>query len=223
MTLKLRIVLATFVALLAGCGGGLIVFGHVVREGNGTSGTKPDSTTVAQPQGSAPTSSQSAATPAGAATATPRAWVKEVTLSIEPKAAERVAADSRFDADALRGAIEAELRSRRLLDSAEAQDTSTTVTISIENYDLHADTNFAIFGSTPYTGALEGTLVRRDERGETSAVSRIEAHAALSVPADGEAKNLLAPLYRQFAVAVADTLTGRHTPPNAERQLPPPD
>ena len=149
--------------------------------------------------------------------------MKEVTLSIDPKAAERVAADSRFDADALRDAVEAELQSRKLPDISESQGTSATVAISIENYELRADTNFVIFGSTPYTGALEGTLVRRDERGETLAVSRVEAHAALSVPADGEAKNLLAPLYRQFAVAVADTLTGSHVPPNAERQLPPPD
>ena len=149
--------------------------------------------------------------------------MKEVTVSIEPKAAERVAADSRFDADTLRDAIQAELQSRTLPDTAELQDASTTVAISIENYDLRADTNFVIFGSTPYTGALEGTLVRRDEHGETLAVSRVEAHAALSVPADGEAKNLLAPLYRQFAVAVADTLTGSRVPPNAERQLPPSD
>lgn len=146
--------------------------------------------------------------------------VKSVTLSIAPELANKVAADSRFDRQALIDAIKIELQSRKLLDSSDSN-TAPMLSIYIDNYDLHATTNFSIFGAKPHTGTLAGNLMLSDEQGESTPISHIEAYSRISVPENGGDKNLLQPLYRDFAVTVANSLTGIHSQTSADREQPP--
>jgi len=238
------------VMVLSGCGE-VTVFGHVVREGNQKTEVKEESSssssTTSATTAAVSSSSHSAAsktptapvippvaaaqpqTPAGPAkiatsTAEPtRATnhqVKAVTLSIATEVTNKTSTDSRFDSKVLLETIEAELQSRKLLDTSDSQ-TATTLAIYIDNYDLHATTNFSIFGAKPHTGTLAGNLMLTNEQGESTPVSHVEAYSRISVPESGEDKNLLQPLYRDFAVTVANSLVGTHTATNAERNQPP--
>jgi hypothetical protein len=146
--------------------------------------------------------------------------IKTVTLSIAPEMMDKMAKDSRFNKKALIDAIQSELQSRKLLDTSDSQ-TGTTLSIYIDNYDLHATTNFVIFGVRPHTGTLAGNLALRDEQGEATPVSHVEAYSRISVPESGEDQKLLQPLYHEFAVTVANSLGGTHVPTSIERDQPP--
>ncbi len=262
MMLRIQIALLLTVVLLAGCGE-VIIFGHVVREGNKSTEVKPESPPPAPPATNpisatdpVTTTTPAAAvsepvapapvTPANKTTApiantpptSPAApnsapavinqpvkvptiqRVKEVSLSVTSKAVEKVAKNSRFNANALLDAIKAELQSRNLFDAASLQ-AGGTLEISIDDYELHPNTNFVIFGATPNTGTLAGNVISHDENANALSTHHIETQTRISIPESGEAKNLLQPLYHEFAVAVADSLTGIHTVTSAERDQPP--
>jgi len=244
MVVKGLIALLFVSLLLTGCGE-VTVFGHVVREGNKGTEVKPESTTTTPSQASAstPTATLSkvvtTVAPTESTTQTPvvtpttansnpgtvsqsaKATIAQpmnaVTLSIAPEVAGILTKDSRFNANALLNAIKLELQSRKLLNASDSSP-SFTLEIYIDHYDLHANTNFVMFGSTPHTGTLAGNLLLRDEQGDTVPLSHLEAYSRISVPETGDPKNLLQPLYLEFSVAVANSLGGTHTRSGATRE-----
>jgi hypothetical protein len=131
----------------------------------------------------------------------------------------KTSADSRFNSKVLLDAINAELQSRKLLDSTDSKD-GTTLAIYIDNYDLHATTNFSIFGSRPHTGTLAGNLTLNDET-KSITVAHIEAYSRISIPETGEDQNVLHPLYHDFAVTVANSIAGTQAKTSAELDQPP--
>lgn len=253
MTSRIQIVLLLALVLLSGCGE-VIVFGHVVREGNKSAGSAASSSAASAPAATdtkavAPAAASTAA-PAttAAATATtqtstpttgqavpetvagssaPVATVKPtdptvhqvqgITLTIAPTLAASLAKDSRFNKDTLLHDIKAELLTRGLLQPGDSQ-SGITLEIYIGHYDLHANTNFVIFGATPHTGTLVGNLLLKDAQDDALPSFRIEAHARISIPEGNEPRTLLEPLYHEFAVTVADSLAGTHRKPEVEDQ-----
>jgi hypothetical protein len=209
MMLKVQIALVLIAALLAGCGE-VIVFGHTVRGGHAASEVKADPATTTETETVASPTIQR---------------VREVTLALTPQATEKVANDSRFNADALLDAIKSELQSRRLFDvnGLDVTDSRASVTaeISIDDYALRPMTNFVLFGSTANVGTLSGNLVLRDEHGNELQRRRIEAQARISIPESGAAENLLRPLYHEFAVAAVNSLGGAQVKSTAALDQPP--
>lgn len=246
---KKFIALLLITALLAGCGE-VVVFGHVVREGDKTPEVKPASAPASTPATASspasqetatstpstpstvntanpapsPTASTVVATSSGADTSAPASapvrHVKDVTLTIAPEVTKDMGNDSRFDHSALLDAVKAELQARRLLESGHSN-TGTTLEIYIDHYELHPSTNFVIFGATPNTGKLAGNLALRDEQDNVVTIAHIEAYAHISVPQEGEDRQLLQPLYHEFAVTTADTLAGTHSTSSDVRDQPP--
>lgn len=203
---KLQMLLLLTISLLAGCGE-VVIFGHTVREGHAASEVK------AAPTAAAVTEATATATTADVRTQK----VRDVTLSLTPQAAEKVASDSRFNADAVRDAIKSELQSRGLLDVGDAtgSNTSSTAAISIDDYAMSPTTNFVLFGSMAYSGTLSGSLVLRDAHGNELQSHRVEAQARVSIPEGGDTGNSLRSLYREFAVAAVNSLTGTQAKSNA--------
>jgi hypothetical protein len=212
MMLKVQIALLVTVALLAGCGE-VIVFGHTVREGHAASEVKAAPVAM-----TAATATETVVSPA-------IQRVREVTLSLTPQAAGKVANDSRFNAGALLDAIKVELRSRRLFDvnglDVAGSRASITAEIFIDDYALRPTTNFVLLGSTINAGTLSGNLVLRDEHGNELQRRRIETQARVSIPESGEAANSLWSLYHEFAVAAANSLSGTPAKSNATLDQPP--
>ena len=199
---RLQLALLVSLGLLAGCGE-VIVFGHTVREGSSSAHAKTDASPVAQ---------GGASQAVGETTTSPAVRiVKAVTLSLSPQASTRVAGDARFNADALREAINNELRARKLLDEREASD-RPVAHISIDEFDVHPTTNAIVFGYIPSAGTLKGD-VRVSDTGGDEQTFRVEADSRFSIAEKGE-DNPLKPLYRRFANLVADRLDG--TPPKSD-------
>lgn len=207
MTLKIQMVLLLTIGLLAGCGE-VVVFGHTMGE----KPTAPEVKTapvVATETAVEPKIHQDAADPR-------IQRVRDVTLSLTPQAAEKVATDSRFNADALLAAIKSELQSRGLFAVARLDGTgfdatgqaNRTAEITLDDYALRPTTNFVLFGSTINVGTLSGHLLLRDEQGNELQTHPIEAEARVSIPESGDAENPLRPVYREFAVAVANSIAG---------------
>jgi len=115
--------------------------------------------------------------------------VKAVTLSFTPEIMEKVSKDSLFDAKALLDAVNSELQSRGLV--ATDKQATPTLSIYIDNYDMHANTNFVMFGSTPHTGTLAGNLSLRVDEDEAALISHVETYSRISVPDNGQSKDLL--------------------------------
>jgi hypothetical protein len=89
--------------------------------------------------------------------------------------------------------------------------------VYVDNYDLHANANFTILGSMPHIGTLAGNLMLLDEQRGTIPLSHIEAYSRISIPESGVNDELLQPLYHQFAVSIADSISGAHILNSAER------
>lgn len=228
-------------AMLAGCGE-VIVFGHVVGErpqptpkpeaatATGTAGTAgaPAAPGASGSQGAA-TAAAGAAPAAGSAAldAPPSApsapmphVVKAVNITITPEAAAKVSGDtSRFTADALRDAITAELKSRKLLDDQNPQ-ASGTAEVIVDDLATRPTTNVILFGYKMLAGTLEGDIRVTGATGGDSTGSRIVAQSKLTIAAAGDDKNPLGPLYRRFAVLAADRLAGVDSKPEDPSGIP---
>jgi hypothetical protein len=113
------------------------------------------------------------------------------------------------DAAALLDAIQTELRSRKLLDEQNPS-ANGTAEVLIESATARRTVNAVVFGRQPMAGTLTGQLRVSGASGELPA-SKIVAESRFSVADDGQDKNALGPLYRQFAVLTADELTGLAT------------
>jgi len=219
---KSRIVLLLLaLSLLAGCGE-IVVFGHTVREGR--SEVKPvpqtattEATTTTAKSAETPSVPSTPSAPARPGPSVPSVHVlRAVTLELTPQAAAQVADDSKFKADALLDAIEAELRSRNLLDEA----ANGTAEVSIEDFAVQPASNAVLFGYVLSNGSLNGELRIRDAAGNDVQRYRIQAKSRLSAPAEGESPNLLSPLYRRFAVLTGDSVAGEPSKSSAADQPP---
>jgi hypothetical protein len=175
------------------------MFGHTIGEEHPASAVKTEPTVT------------SAASPAAAATPKDQApqvqRVSSVTIVITPQAATKVDIDSRFSADALLLAIKTELQTRKLFDDPDSGASGAAV-ISIDDYSMQPTSNVILFGNIISAGTLNGDIRMRDGQGNDLPNRRVEAKARVSIPANGESKNPLEPLYRQFAVNIANNLAG---------------
>jgi hypothetical protein len=196
--LKLQTVPLLLLGAIAGCGQ-VVMFGHTIGEEH------PASTVKAEPTVTSAASPAAAATPKNQAPQVQR--VNSVTIVITPQAATKVDIDSRFSADALLLAIKAELQTRKLFDDLDSGASGAAV-ISIDDYSMQPTSNVILFGNIISAGTLNGDIRMRDGQGNDLPNRRVEAKARVSIPANGESKNPLEPLYRQFAVNIANNLAG---------------
>ncbi len=226
---------------LAGCGE-VVVFGHVVRENPSKAEAAPSepaaaavaskpaieaaaselATEAAAPKpaaeavapkpetatGSTHATDQSSAAASAGLPAAHLLRAVNVTLSAPGQTG-----DASVDAAALLDAIRTELRSRNLLGE---QDPSAdrTAEVRIESATTHPTVNAVIFGRQPMAGTLTGELHVSRASGEELPASRIVAESRWTIAVDGQDKNALGPLYRQFAVLTADELSGSAANPN---------
>ena len=125
----------------------------------------------------------------------------------------QVADDERFNADALRDAIAAELGSRQLLD---LQNTGAgrVAVIQLEEYSLRATSNVVLFGNLPSAGVLAGVIRIREPAGGATREFKVRAEIQFGISQSGRDKKPLQKLYSGFARQLADELTG------AEPRLP---
>lgn len=201
----LRLTFIVFAAVvLAGCVR-VTVFGRTVNDPSATpaSPVAPEvSTTPAPPQ---------------AVAAPPAAAVSAFTLTIAPEGLRKIGDDARFDADALRTAVEAELRARRLLGAQDPR-AHGTADIRIDDFALQAKTNAVVFGYVPSVGMLAGDVRVLGADGALLQTFRVAAEANLRLaPAGKEAGGRddagLRALYLRFAALAADRLAGTPSKP----------
>jgi hypothetical protein len=134
--------------------------------------------------------------------------VKAVRIVVTPEATARVTGDaSRFSSDSLLDVIKTELRSRKLLDEQDPH-ASGTAEIVVDGLATRPTTNAILFGYKMLAGTLEGDIRVTGSSDTDSTGSRIVAESRLTVSANGDDQNPLAPLYRRFAVLAADRLAG---------------
>lgn len=203
MTRYIQLFLLLAITLLSGCGE-VTVFGHVVREGHSKTEVKGEPASNTTSQAATSSSNSSSNSSKSSETAPPIRLIKAVTLLMTPEVTAALAKDHRLNTNELLTVIRAELHSRKLLDADASS--SVTLMVYIDQYELHANTNFVIFGSTPHTGTLAGNLTLRDSQDNDVPLSHVEAYSRISVPESGETPDLLQPLYKQFALTVANAL-----------------
>jgi hypothetical protein len=133
--------------------------------------------------------------------------VRALTVTLAPQAAAHAADDSNFNAEALRDAISAELKSRKLLDDQDPH-ADGTAEIVIDDLTLRPTSNAVLFGYQMLAGTLTGDVRVSGANAQGIADSRIVAESRLNISVAGNSKNSLAPLYRRFAVLTADHLAG---------------
>jgi hypothetical protein len=174
--------------LVAGCGE-VAVFGHTIGEKHPTSEVRREST--------AP----------GVIVSPGIQTLKTVTLVLAPQITAKAIDDARFDTTALLDAVRSELRSRNLLDDS-GSSADRTADISIDDLSLRPTSNAVVFGRVISAGRVSGDIgVHASDRSELQSF-RIVAESRVSVAASGKDTNALGPLYRRFAVLVADSLAG---------------
>jgi hypothetical protein len=203
--------------ILTGCGQ-VILFGHVVGDHkasaelpssqSGAATPEPQSATAPTPTTDATSASPAIAPlPSNAPPPVPHV-IKAVNITITPEASAKVAGDaSRFSADALLDVIKTELKSRKLLDPQDPH-AAGTAEVVVDRLDTRPTTNAIVFGYKMLAGTLEGDVRVTGLEGGESTGSRIVAESKLTVSVSGDDKNPLGPLYRRFAVLVADRLAG---------------
>jgi hypothetical protein len=184
-----RALLLIPLALLGACVR-VTVLGHTVTEGTAPGKQKAETRAAAVEK---LTPQQLAAT------------VSAITLEIAPALQQQIAADARFDADALRAAITDELRSRRLLDTSAAAAGRVAV-VQVAEYSVRPTSNAVVFGHIPSTGVLGGAVLIRDAEGAELRGFRIRADIPLNIAQRGTEPNALRNLYLKFAELAADDL-----------------
>jgi hypothetical protein len=191
-------------AMLSGCGQ-VAVFGHTIGENNAAPSVRTESS-----------STEAATSPV---VAPQIQTVRSVALALTPQAQAKVTEDPRFNTDALLTAIKSELQTRKVLDTNSP--TNNVAEIIIDDFTMRPTSNVILFGNIISNGTIKGEIHLRDNQGSELKNFGIEAKTRLSIPANGESKNPLEPLYRQFAVMTADSLTGTVTKPSTPEIQPP--
>jgi hypothetical protein len=133
--------------------------------------------------------------------------VKSVTITFTPQVAAKTADDPRFNTQALFAAIKSELLLRKILDDSDAH-ISATAEVLIEDYSMRPTSNVILFGNIISNGTLNGSIRLLDAQGNDMPGYRVAAATRVSIPASGESKNPLEPLYREFAIMMGHALDG---------------
>jgi hypothetical protein len=194
------------VTLLAGCGR-VVMFGHVVREGSA-----PDVSESDAPANVA-SGSRSEVVAQKMQAVAPAPVLKAVTIRVSPRATENVASDTPFAPELLLEAIRTELRSRKLLDEQNPQVTETAE-VQIDEVAVRPSTNAIVFGYKMMASTLIGDVHLSTADSTAPPGFHVSADTRLTISAENENKNPLAPLYRRFAELTADRLAGVESKPN---------
>jgi hypothetical protein len=219
-TLTLIPVAIAALMTLSGCAG-WVVFGHTI-EGKQpaaapatTQPPPPAPTATALPAAQpAPTTQAPPAThPAPTLAASPDApMLKTVTITFTPAAQQKIAAEPQFQQATLLTAIENELRAHKLLADNDPH-ARGTVEISIDDFATHPTSNAVVFGYMLGTGTLAGNIEVHAADGKEPKDARITAESRVAKSVNGGNANPFEPLYRRFATAAVNSLTGTPAQP----------
>jgi hypothetical protein len=173
--------------MLSGCAG-WVVFGHTIE------GKPPVVAPAAEP---APTSPVSPDAP----------LLKAVTVTFTPAARQKIAAEPQFQQAMLLTTIESDLRAHNLL-AANDPHARGTLAISIDDFATHPTSNAVVFGYVLGTGTLTANMEMRAAAGEDPKDTRVTAESRVAKSVNGGRANPFGPLYRRFAAATVNSLTG---------------
>lgn len=202
---------------LSGCAG-WVVFGHTIE---GKQPAAAPATTQPPPASQPPPAAQPATTanalpavqPAPApSTSFDAPMLKTVTLTFTPAAQQEIAADPQFTQATLLIAIETELRAHKLLADHDPH-ARGTLEISIDDFAMRPTSNAVVFGYILGTGTLTGNIEVHATDGEEPKDARITAESRVAKSVSGGQANPFEPLYRRFAAATVNSLTGTPAQP----------
>ena len=199
-TLTLIPVAVAALMTLSGCAG-WVVFGHTLE------GKQP---------AAAPAASQAPPTthPTPTSPASPDApMLKAVTVTFTPAAQQKIAAEPQFQPATLLTAIENELRAHKLLADNDPH-ARATVEIAIDDFATHPTSNAVVFGYIMGTGTLTGNLEVHAADGKEPKDARITAESRVAKSVNDGRANPFEPLYRRFATATVNSLTGTPAQPD---------
>ncbi|MEO6079747.1 MAG: hypothetical protein ABIQ86_08225 [Steroidobacteraceae bacterium] len=137
----------------------------------------------------------------------PGQQITRFALEYTPAAQKQVNDDERFNAEALRDAITAELRSRQLLDLQRPGGARVAV-IQLDEFEVRATSNVVMFGRVSSAGVLAGAIRISGAASGDEKKFRVGAEVPMRVATSGADKNPLQNLYKEFAKQLADELTG---------------
>ncbi len=197
--MRISLLMILTLGLLGACTR-VTVFGHTVKEGPARAAR---TTAPASPDAPAASRSSPAAQPG-------QPQITRVALEFTPAAQKQVDDDERFNSEALREAIIAELRSRQLLD-LEKPGAGRVAVIQMDEFSVRATSNVVLFGYLPSAGVLVGAVRIREAGGGEARQLHVRAEIALNISQRGTDRNPLQNLYSGFARRFADELTA--TPP----------
>ena len=224
---RLIVVLASAMAL-SGCAG-WVVFGHKIGEKPAPVAVDPSRTTSTPPTPAAAASSpQIVASNTEVASVAQVASVKPVT-SVKPvapvtsNAAQKAAVSavevavssaaqpktsSHFDVEAVRAAVEDELRSRGLLSAGTAATDARKIQLLVEDVSVRRMTNAVVMGRVISSAKLTAHVTVRDSAGHELQSYQAVADTKLSRAADSRKGDDLSPLYRHLATLAVNGLEG---------------
>ena len=221
---RLIVVLASAMAL-SGCAG-WVVFGHKIGEKPAPVAVDPSRTTSTPPTPAAAASSpQIVASNTQVTSITQVAPVAPVTqvAPVTPNAAQRAAVSavevfvasaaqpktsSHFDVEAVRAAVEDELRSRGLLSAGTAATDARKIQLLVEDVSVRRMTNAVVMGRVISSAKLTAHVTVRDSAGHELQSYQAVADTKLSRAADSRKGDDLSPLYRHLATLAVNGLEG---------------
>ena len=139
--------------------------------------------------------------------------LKAVTITFTLAAQQKIAAEPQFQQTTLLTAIENELRAHMLLADNDPH-ARGTVEISIDDFATHPTSNAVVFGYILSTGTLTGNLEVHAADGKESKDTRITAESRVAKSVNDGHANPFEPLYRRFATATVNSLTGTPAQPD---------
>jgi len=185
---------------LSGCAG-WVVFGHTIE---GKPPAAAPATAVALPAAQP----NPAAQPAPISPASPDApLLKAVTVTFTPAALQKIAAEPQFQQSTLLLAIETELRAHQIL-AVNDPHARGTLEISIDDFATRPTSNAVVFGYILGTDTLTANMAMRAATGKEPKDTRITAESHMAKSVSGGQANPFEPLYRRFAAATVNSLTG---------------
>ena len=185
---------------LSGCAG-WVVFGHTIE---GKQPAAAPSTTQPLPESHQPAPAPS--------TSFDAPMLKTVTVTFTPAAQQKIAAEAQFQQASLLIAIETELRAHKLLADHDPH-ARGTVEISIDDFATRPTSNAVVFGYILGTGTLTGNVEVHVADGKEPKDSHITAESPVAKSVSGGQANPFGPLYRRFAAATVNSLTGTPAQP----------
>ncbi len=132
--------------------------------------------------------------------------ITRFAVELTPAAQKQADDDGRFNPDALRDAIVAELGARQLLNLQPGPGRSAV--LQLDEFSVRATTNVVLMGHIASAGVLAGEIRIRDAGSGDARELRTRAEISLNISKTGTDKNPLKNLYKGFARQLADDLTG---------------